>query len=114
MATTESENFEEYQEYQDYEEYEEVSEENMDIDSPSENSTSATMKETSGIVLIESFQLKDVESLRFLLQLEEKTIIPAFRARNTFTPSERSALCQCIIKNILKEDVSKTLEYTAK
>jgi hypothetical protein len=60
-----------------------------------------------GIILIEKFQLKSAESLRFLIELEEKTIIPAYEKNKTFSGHERGIIVRLIIKNVLKSNVDR-------
>lgn len=62
----------------------------------------------TGIILIEKFQLNSAESLRFLINLEEKTIIPAYEKNKTFSAHERGTIARLLIKNVLKSNVDRT------
>jgi hypothetical protein len=61
----------------------------------------------SGITVIEQFQLNSVENLRFLIELEEKTIIPAYQKKNTLGKGQMKVLARLIMKNLLKSNVER-------
>jgi DNA-directed RNA polymerase subunit L len=55
--------------------------------------------------VIRQISINSVEDLRFLVQLEEQTLISALQG--VLDESQRVKLCYLIIKNVLKRDISR-------
>jgi hypothetical protein len=64
-------------------------------------------RDPEGTILIKNFKLNTKENLRFLIDLEEKTLIPSYQKNQTFTPSERGTLARLIMKTVLKPKVDR-------
>lgn len=58
-------------------------------------------------MIIELRQLTTPEDLQFLINLEEKTIIPKYLKYGYLSSSERAIICRLIVKNLLKSDPTK-------
>lgn len=64
-------------------------------------------KSEQGIVLVERFELNTPDDLRFLVNLEEKTLFPIYKKQGNFSPHERGILTRLMVKNLLKHNVER-------
>jgi hypothetical protein len=62
---------------------------------------------TDSDIVIQHISLSSVENLRFLVKLEEKELIPAYEIQGNLNVSQRTALSNLIVKNMLKRDVKR-------
>lgn len=98
----------EQEDYSDNESYEdeEISPQNNKIEEAPSTSEFETAPNT-GNVIITHFNLVDSGSLKLLLEIEEKDLIPFYSARPRFSQAQKTRLSRCIIKNVLKNDIDK-------
>lgn len=59
-------------------------------------------------VLVTEFVLNKKEDLEFILQLEEKTLIPKYGLNgHSMDGTDRALICKLIMKNLLKKNPEK-------
>ena len=61
-------------------------------------------------MIVLKLNLTNSATLERMLELEEKTIMPAFRRNKTLTDSEKDTVCRAIIKCVLKSNPTKLLK----
>jgi hypothetical protein len=57
--------------------------------------------------VIHQMSLNTADELRFLINLEEKTLLPAYLRQGGLTEPQRMSLCYLMVKNVLKRDISR-------